>query len=235
MKLSAYVTVCLAVVSAGLIVFWNARDDSMSASREGTEVMQSAVPLFERVESTTTKADESVNSESDQLERSICEQAMDSRLAERQQDMEDGIYQLVGTGVVQSLVESGLALSDSEEIARRLAAETAECTMDSLRIEAERQSISADELLSQLQATARDGGDPFDVADLSSMNTYAFPCQADAMQRAGIVYPSGAQEVSDEDVKGLMECVAGFNDSDIVDDRGVILEICTEEVIGEVP
>ena len=233
MKLSAYVAVCLAAVSAGLIVFWNARDDSMSASAEGTEVTQSAVPLFEQVESTTTKADESVNSESDQLERSISEQAEDSRLARRQQDMENAIYQLVGTSVVQSLSESGLPLSDSEEIARRLAADTAECTMDSLRVEAERQSISADELLSQLQAAARDGGDPFDVADLYSLEANAFPCQADAMQRAGIVYPSGAQ-ASEEDIKGLMECVAGFNNSDIVD-RGVILEICTEEVFGGVP
>jgi hypothetical protein len=159
---------------------------------------------------------------------------MDSRLAERQQNMEDGIYQLVGTSVVQSLSESGLAPSDSEEIARRLAAETAECTMDSLRVEAERQAISADELLSQLQATARDGGDPFDVANLSSMNAHAFPCQVEAMQRAGIVYPSSGAQIGEDDIRGLMECVAGFNDSDIVD-RGVILEICTEEVIGEVP
>ena len=233
MKLSAYVTVCPVVVLLGLIVFWNARDDSMPSSAEGTEVTQSAVPLFEQVESTTTETDESVNSEPDQLERSISEQAMDSRLAERQQDMEDGIYQLVGPSVVQSLIESGLALSDSEEIARSLAADTAECTMDSLRIEAERQSISADELLSQLQAAARDGGDPFDVADLSSMNAHAFSCQADAMQRAGILYRSSAQ-VSEEETKRLMECVAGFNDSDIVD-RGVILDICTERVIGEVP
>jgi hypothetical protein len=147
--------------------------------------------------------------------------------------MEDAIYQLAGTSVVQSLTRSGLALSDSEEIARRLAADTAACTMDSLRVEAERQSISAEELLSQLQAAARDGGDLFYVADLSSLQANALPCQADAMQRAGIVYPAGVQ-VGEEEIKGLMECVGDFNDSDIVD-RGVILEICTSEVFGEVP
>jgi hypothetical protein len=53
------------------------------------------------------------------------------------------------------------------------------------------------------------------------------------MQRAGIVYPAGVQ-VGEEEIKGLMECVGDFNDSDIVD-RGVILEICTSEVFGEVP
>lgn len=232
MKLSGYIAVCLTAISAGLIVFWNARDDSMS-STEDTEVARPTVSLSERGDSTTTETDESVNAESDQLQRSISGQAMDSRLAERQQDMEDAIYQLVGTSLVQELIESGLARPDSEEIAQRLVADIAECTIDSLRAEAARQSISVNELLSRLDAATRNGGDPFDVADRSSLEANSFPCTADAMQRAGIPYPSGAQ-VGEEEVNRLRECIQGFNNSDIVD-RGTILEICASEVFEEVP
>ena len=233
MKLSAYIAVGLAAVSVGLVVFWDNRDDSMTISTEGTEVTQSTAPLSERVDSATTEADESVNAELDRPERSQSEQTVDGRLARRQQEMEDTLYQLAGTSVVQMLIESGLALSDSEEIARRLVADIAECAMDSLRIEAARQSISVDELLSRLEAAGRDGGDPFDVADRASLEANAFPCQADAMQRAGIPYPLGAQ-VSDEEIKSIRECINRFYNSDIVD-RGVILEICTSEVLGDVP
>lgn len=231
MKMRAYVAICLAAVTVGLAFFWNVRQNSVRMER--TEVAPPADRPSERGESTTAEPDESVDPESGQAERTISEEAGDSALAKRQKDMEDGIYQLVGTSIVQSLTQSGLALSDSEEIARRLAADTAKCTMDSLSVEAERQSISADELLSQLQTTVRDGGSPFAVADLSGMNANAFPCQADAMQRAGMLFSSSAQ-ASEEQIKKFMGCVAGFNDSDIID-RGVILEICTEEVFGEVP
>jgi hypothetical protein len=231
MKFSAYVAACVAAVSAGLIAFWNVRDDSMSASTDASEVMQSAVPLSERVESTIIDTDESVTSQQEQLERSRSEQTMESRLATRQQDMEDGIYELLGSGTVEYLIASGLPQPESEEIARRLAADTAECTMDAVRIAAERQSTSVDEVLSQLGAAVRDGGNPFDVANLASLRASSFACQADAMQRAGIPYPSG---VSEEDIKRLQECIVRLNDSDIVD-RGVILEICKSEVFGEVP
>lgn len=231
MKLSAYVAICLATVTMGLVVFWSVREES--APTEPAEVAPSAVRLSDGAESTTAKPDESVDPESGQVEQSVSEEAADSALAKRQKDMEDGIYQLVGASIVQSLTQSGLALSDSEEIARRLAADTAKCTMDSLKVEAERQSVSVDELLSQLQAAVKAGGELLDAADLSSLQTNAFSCQADAMQRAGIVYPSGVQ-VSEEQTKELMECVESFNTSDIVD-RGVILEICTSEVFGEVP
>lgn len=230
MKMSAYVAICLAAVTVGLVFFWNVRENSVPTER--TEVAPSADRLSERAESTTAKPDESVDPESGQVEQTVSEEAADSALAKRQKDMEDGIYQLAGTSVVQSLTQSGLALSESEEIARRLAADTAKCTMDSLRVEAERQSISVDELLSQLQAAVRTGGEQLDAVDLSTLQASAFSCQADAMQRAGIVYPSGVQ-VSEEQTKELMECVEGFNTSDIVD-RGVILEICTSEVFGEV-
>jgi hypothetical protein len=231
MKLSAYVAVCLAAVSAGLIAFWNVRDGSMSASTDASGVTQSAVPLSERVESTTIDTDESVTSRQEQLERSLSEQATESRLAARQQDMEDGIYELLGSGTVEYFIASGLSRPDSEEIARRLAADTAECTMDAVRVEAEKQSTSVDEVLSQLGAVVRGGGDPFDMANLSSVQASAFPCQADAMQRAGIPYPSG---VSEEEIERLQECIVRLNDTDIVD-SGVILEICESEVFGEVP
>jgi hypothetical protein len=148
--------------------------------------------------------------------------------------METTIYQLVGTRVLQGLIESGLALHDSEDIARRLVADVAECAMNSLRIEAARQSISVDELFSQLEAAARDGGDPFDVADRSGLEANAFPCEADAMQRAGIPYRSAGAQVSKEEIDRLRECIERFNNSDVVD-RGVILEICTSEVFGETP
>ena len=231
MKPSACVAICLAAVTVGLMFFWSVRKDSGPTER--AEVAPSAVHLSDRANSTTEKQDGSVDPESDQVEQSVPEEAADSALAKRQKDMEDGIYQLVGTSVVQSLTQSGLALSDSEEIARRLAADTAKCTMDSLRVEAERQSVSVDELLSHLQAAARTGGELLDAADLSRLQANAFSCQADAMQRAGIVYPSGVQ-ASEEQTKELMECVESFNTSDIVD-RGVILETCTSEVFGEVP
>ena len=231
MKLSAYVTVCVAAISVGLIAFWNVRDDSMSASTDASEVVQSAAPQSERVESTTIDTDEAVTSQQESLERSLSEQTMESRLATRQQNMEDGIYELLGSGTVEYLVASGLPRPESEGIARRLAADTAKCTMNAVRVEAERQSTSVDEVLLQLGAAVRDGGNPFGVGSLSSLQASSFACQADAMQRAGIPYPSG---VSAEEIKRLQECIVRLNDSDIVD-RGVILEICESEVFGEVP
>jgi hypothetical protein len=211
MKLSAYFAICLAVVTVGLVIFWGVREDSVPTERvEGAP----AIRLSDQAESITVEPDESVDPESRQVEQST------NWLA------------LVGPTVVQSLTHSGLALADSEAIARRLAADTAKCTMDSLRVEAERQSVPVDELLSQLQAAVRTGGERLAAADLSSLQANAFSCQADAMQRAGIVYPSGLQ-VSEEQTKKLMECVGASNTLDVVD-RGAILEICSSEVFGEV-
>lgn len=233
MKLSALITVVLAALAAGLIVFWNLRDHSISSSATPTAVTESTEIAPERVDPPTSETVGSVNSESDQLERSTAEQSTDSRLAMRQRDWENTMYEQFGNTAVQELMKLGLAQADSEAIARRLAADLAECSMASLMAEAQAQSISVEELFSRLDAASRDGGDPFDVVELSRVTANSFACEADAMQRAGIPYPSGAQ-VSEEDTKRFMECVAGFNDSDIVD-RGVILEICTEEVFGEVP
>jgi hypothetical protein len=230
MKLSAYSAICLAVVTVGLVILWGVREDSVPT--EGAEGAP-GVRLSDQTESITVEPDESVGPESRQMEQTSSEEAADSALAKRQKDMEDGIYQLVGPSVIQSLTQSGLALADSEAIARGLAADTAKCTMDSLRVEAERQSVPVDELLSHLQAAVRTGGELLAAADLSSLQANAFSCQADAMQRAGIVYPSGLQ-VSEEQTKKLMECVRASNTSDVVD-RGATLEICSSEVFGEVP
>jgi hypothetical protein len=147
--------------------------------------------------------------------------------------MADGIYQLNGTRVVQRLTDSGMALSDSEQIARRYAVDVAECAMASLKIEAARQSISVDELLSHLAAAARIGGDPSDVIDRSSVEANALPCETDAMQRAGIPFQSDVR-ISDEEIERLRECVQTISNTD-VSSRNTILEICAQNVLGDGP
>ena len=82
--------------------------------------------------------------------------------------------------------------------------------MTAFRIEAERQSVSVDELLSQLRA-ALDFGDVnvsdvnvsdviasvSDVIDLARMDTGLLPCVADAMQRAGVSFQSEVESLMD--------------------------------------
>lgn len=232
MKIGACISVGLASLAAGLIYFWSVGSDSISSPGKGIAVTDQIGTLSERVGSTPDAVEESVDSDSDQTEPAASSEASDSPLVRRQQDMAKAIYRLGGTRVVQRLVESGLAPSDSDEIARRYAEEVAACAMASLRTEAARQSMSLDELMAELAGAARGGGDPFDVVDRSRLEANALPCEADAMQRAGIPYGPDTL-ISEEEAERLRKCFEELTSSDVA--GSVILETCTSEVFGDVP
>ena len=211
MKVKTFISICLAAVAAGLLVFWNLRGDSISSSARPTAVTDSTEISSERVDLTTDATEEPVNSDSSQLERSAVEEAIEDRLTQRQQGIADTIYQTLGSRIVQTLTDSGLALSDSEEIARRYAADMAECIDVTFTTEAARQSMSVDELFARVRTTM-DFGDlnlsdvpasdviasVSDVMDLSSMVTNVQPCIVGAIQGAGISFQSVMEDMMDQ-------------------------------------
>jgi hypothetical protein len=219
MRVSIVIGICLVVVAAGLTVFWNNRGASISSSAREVAVTPPIPALAERFDVTTSAVeDRDTDVGSNQTVRSPAE---DGRLAGRQQEMADGIYRLGGTWVIQRLTELGLAQSDSEVVARRYAADSAECAMAALKTEAARQSISVDELLSRVAAAGLDGGDAFDAVDRSSLEANAFPCEVDALQRAGIPL--------DDELKRLGECFEqAVSDTDVSNRAAVAaaIELC---------
>jgi hypothetical protein len=225
MKASIVVSVCLVVVAAGLTVFWNNRGASIPSS--ASEVAETPPTPSERSDVTTSAVEEPRNTDvgSDQTARSPSEEGSDGRLARRQQEMAGAIYQLSGTWVIQRLTDLGLAQSDSEVIARRYAADSAECAMAALKTEAARQSISVDELLSRVAAAGRSGGDAFDAVDRSSLEANAFPCEVYALQRAGIPL--------DEEFEQLRECVEQTISDTDVSNIAAAIEICAQSGLGD--
>ena len=106
--------------------------------------------------------------------------------------------------------------------------------MASLKIEAARLSISVDELLSHLAAPVRDGGDPSDVIDRSSLEANALPCEVGAMQRAGIAFPLDVR-ISEEEGERLRECVEQTIRNTDVSSKNIVLEMCAQNVLGDEP
>jgi hypothetical protein len=158
-----------------------------------------------------------------QFDRSS-DESIDGQLARRQEGITDTIYQVSGTWVVRRLTELGLAQSDSEVVARRYAADAAECAMATLKTEAARQSISVDELLSRVAAAGRNGGDPWDAVDRSSMEANAFPCEVHALQRAGIPL---------DELERLRECVEQTTSDANVSNVAAAIELCARNGIGD--
>jgi hypothetical protein len=223
MKTSIVVTICLAVVAAGLAVLWNNRRESIPSS--ATEVaLTPSTPISERFDVTTSAVVESRDVEV-QTVQSPSEEGIDGRLARREQEMADGIYQLSGTWVIQRLTGLGLAQSDSEVIARRYAADSAECAMAALKTEAAKQLISVDELLSRVAAAGRNGGDAFDAVDRSSLEANQFPCEVAALQRAGIPL--------DEEFERVGECVEQTISNTDPSNVAAAIEICAQNVRGD--
>lgn len=216
MKTSIVVTVCLAVVAASLAVLWNNRRESIPSSATEVAVTPST-PISERFDVTSSALEESRGVE-DQTAQAPSEEGINGRLARRQQEMADGIYQLSGTWVIQRLTDLGLAHSDSELIARRYAADSAECAMAALKTEAARHLISVDELLSRIAAAGRDGGDAFDAVDRSRLEANQFPCEVAALQRAGIPL--------DEEFERVGECVEQTISDTDVSNVAAAIEIC---------
>jgi hypothetical protein len=225
MKASIVVGICLVLVAASLTVFWNNRETSPSSAME-VAVTAPAPTLSKRLDVTTSAVDEprAADVGSDQTVRSPSEEGIEGRLARRQQGMADAIYQLSGTWVIQRLTDLGLAHSDSEVLARRYAADSAECAMAALKTEAARQVISVDELLSRVAAAGRNGGDTLDAVDRSSLEANAFPCEVDALQRAGIPL--------DQEFERLRECVEQtISDAD-VSNIAATIEMCAQNGLG---
>ncbi len=222
MKATIVVSVGLVVVAAGLTVFWNNRGASIPSSAREVAVTLPTPTLSERFDVTTSAVEEPRDTDvgSDQTVRSPAEEGIDGRLARRQQGMADAIYQLSGTWVIQRLTNLGLAQSDSEVIARRYAADVAECAMVALKTDAARQSISVDELLSRAAAAGRNGGDAFDAVDRSSLEANTFPCEADALQRAGIPL--------DEEFERFGKCFEQTMSDTDISNRAAAIELCAQ-------
>ncbi|HJR68669.1 MAG TPA: hypothetical protein VKA43_01375 [Gammaproteobacteria bacterium] len=232
MKASIVVSICLAVVAAGLTMFWNNRGELIPSSAREVAVPL-PTPIHERFDVTTSAVEQSRDTdfESAPTVQSPSEEGIDGRLA-RQQEMVDALYALSSTRVIQRLTDLGLAQSDSEVIARRYAADVAECAMAALETEAARQLISVDELLSRVAAAGRDGGNAFDAVDRSSLEANALPCEADALQRAGIPFKSDEQ-ISDEEIERLRECVEQTISNTDVSNKAAAIEICAQNVLGD--
>lgn len=232
MKATIVFGVCLVGLAVGVVVFRDILMDTIAPSSGEAASTDASRKESVGADRMTVEAGEGVSSGPSESGQSSAEEAIDSRLVKRQQEMADGVYRLAGGRIVQMLTDSGLALSDSERIARQYAADVAECAITWLAVEATRQSISIDELLSRLAGAAADGGNPFDVIDRPSVEAYAAPCEADAMQRAGFSMPSDAPQRSEENIARLRECVEAYSNSDITD-RATILELCAQEVFGD--
>ena len=227
MKASIVVSVCLVVVAAGVTAFWSNRGPSIPSSAKEVAVTSPTPTYSERFDVTTRAVEEPRDTDfgSDQTVRSPSEEGIDGRLARRQQGMADAIYELSGTWVIQRLTDLGLAQSDSEVIARRYAADGAACAMAALKTQAARQLISVDELLSRAAAAGRNGGDAFDATDRSSLETNAFPCEVDALQRAGIPI--------DEELERVTECFQQTISDTDVSNRAAAIEICAQNGLGD--
>jgi hypothetical protein len=227
MKASITVSICLVAAGAGLAVFLNSRAPSMSSSAREVAETPPVTTLYERLDVTTSAVDEPRDTDvsTDQSIGSPSEEDLDDELARRQQGMADTIYQISGTWVVRRLTDLGLAQSDSESIARRYAADSAECAMATLKTEAARQSISVDELLSRAAAAARNGRDAFDAVDRSSLEANAFPCEVDALQRAGIPI--------DEEFERVPECVEQTAGDTNVSNVAAAIEICVQNGLAD--
>lgn len=223
---------CLVCAAVGLVVLRSLPTETIADSSDEAAIVDEFPQPSVRAERLTTPTEQQAASGTGVLDQPSAENVVDGRLAKYQQGMADGIYRLAGRKIVQILTDSGLALSDSEGIARRYAADVAECAIASLTAEAARQSIPVDELLSRLAKAARDGGDPVDVIDRPSVEAHAAPCQADALQQAGISMPPQALQPSEDDTERLRACVEAYANSDITD-RGTILELCAQEVFGD--
>jgi hypothetical protein len=104
--------------------------------------------------------------------------------------------------------------------------------MAALKTEAARQSISVDELISRVAAAGRDGGDAFDAVDRSSLEANALPCEADALQRAGIPFESDVQ-FTDDEIERLRECFEHTISHIGVSNRAAVIEICAQNVLGD--
>ena len=202
------ISVCLAAIAAGLV--WFLRSDTVAVSI-GNAVTDTAEKLPAPAERAVGTADASVESGTNRRQSAVNEQPVDAELANRRRDMANALYLMSRDRLVEDLTSSGLAESDSEAIARRYASDIAECATTSLAMEAQRQSISVDELFSRLRE-AMDFGDlnpsdvdPSDVmvrlsyvVDLTSIETNLLPCWVDAMQRAGLPYEAEAQSLLDQ-------------------------------------
>jgi hypothetical protein len=229
-KASLVVGAILIGVAVAIVVYRSLPSDATSSAAPVEAVIADTGPgqseLPDGMTAETTGAN-TLRAEAPGQASEIEEQ--DNQLDRYREDLAEGVYRLAGRQIVQMLSDSGLALADSEAIARQYAGDSADCSIDALMAEAARQSISVEELMSQISAAAADGGSPFGVIDRASVEAHAAPCEADALQRAGISVPPDSQQISDEEIERLRECIEAYSDTDITD-RGTILEICGQEV-----
>jgi hypothetical protein len=133
-------------------------------------------------------------------------EAAGDRASRRLSEMGETLFRSMGAQIMQTLTRSGISQADSEEVARRYASEFGNCARSAFMIEAERQSISVNELLTRLAEVTYIGnvdlseGSGFDpiqnvskVMDFYSVNANLVSCVMGAMQDAGIPFEAGIE------------------------------------------
>jgi hypothetical protein len=96
--------------------------------------------------------------------------------------------------LIDALMESGLARSDSERIAGEALDDTADCVLEALRAQAAEQDVPFDRVLFTLEAVLSDADvDLAETVDVRALDARAAPCVLDVVQEAGFSLPVNAQ------------------------------------------
>lgn len=211
MKVSALIGLCVAAGAAGVIVLSQVGLEETSSPPAQATTAYPVETRSDRVDPAIDAVVESPGADDGRVEPATTDAAIVNPLVERQQAMANAMYQTIGSRVAERLTDSGLATSDSEELARNYTTGLAACATNSLTMEAGRQSVSIEEMISRLRA-AMDFGDVnlsdvsmtdmidrlSTVVDLASMETNLFPCLTGATERAGLSFQSETEALSDQ-------------------------------------
>ncbi len=112
----------------------------------------------------------------------------DDRTAGLLEQVTERSYAALGGTLVDYLIARGLERADGERIVRKGFEDAGRCFFESLRFEAEAQSVSFDSLLYALDAALNDADGPELAAliDLNAVSSRQVPCVTNVAQQIGI-------------------------------------------------
>jgi hypothetical protein len=119
--------------------------------------------------------------------------ASEIRAEALKQALADKSFQLAGDKMAASFAKNGLALSDSEEIARAGFLEISSCLVDAALAQAEVESVPVEKVLdaievsiSELDATTTDDRLTRGLLDENALGEKATPCLLEVAQQMGV-------------------------------------------------
>jgi hypothetical protein len=195
MKSGIYIGIGIALIAAAILLqLLPDADTGSTPAQQGTEISATAAPVESTVPATPT-SDTSQEQATNDPERD----AGESFLAGRREEMTEAIYQAGGDLFINQLMNSGLARADSERIARQYAEDMTACAEAAMTLEAESQSLTLQELLTNLQETVQNSdlnSSDMSEEDIRLLTAEAidqdrveenmFPCAMAALQRTGL-------------------------------------------------